>query len=80
MLLLHMSVQSGVAKIRLVAVLTLKIAAVHIVLRPPLVLVLSIAASAAVVIGAIFITRLTIIVILILIMLFAALGPWGRWS
>ncbi len=65
MFLLHMCVQCGIAKIRLVAVLTLKIAAVNIVLGPPLVLVLSIPASAAVVIRAISITRLVLVIILI---------------
>ncbi len=39
MLLLHVSVESGIAKIRLVAVLTLKIAAVNVILRSTLVLV-----------------------------------------
>lgn len=65
MFLLHMCVQCGIAKIRLVAVFTLKIATVNIVLGPPLVLVLSIPASAAVVIRAISITRLVLVIILI---------------
>jgi len=38
MLLLHMSIEGGIAKIRFVAVLALEVAAIHVVLRPPLVL------------------------------------------
>lgn len=63
MFLLHMCVQSGIAKIRLVAVLTLKIAAIDIVLGPSLVLVLSIATSAAIIIRAISVARLVLFII-----------------
>ena len=38
MLLLHVCIEGGIAKIRFVAVLALEVAAIHIVLRPPLVL------------------------------------------
>jgi hypothetical protein len=37
-LLLHVCIEGGIAKIRFVAVLALEVAAIHIVLRPPLVL------------------------------------------
>ncbi len=79
MFLLHMCVQCGVAKIRLVAVLALKIAAVNIVLGPPLVLVLSIA-STSVFIRAISIPRLVLVIIMIWILLFGNLGSWGWGS
>jgi hypothetical protein len=45
-----MSIQGGIAKIRLVAVLTLKIAAIDIVLGPSLVFVLYVSRSTAVII------------------------------
>ena len=48
MLLLHVSVECGIAKIRLVAVLALEIAAVHVVLGPPLGLVLIVSGAASV--------------------------------
>jgi hypothetical protein len=48
MLLLHMSVESGIAKIRLIAVLALEVASVDIVLRPALRFVLVVTSAATV--------------------------------
>ena len=68
MLLLHMSVEGGIAKIRFVAVLALEVAAIHIVLRPPLVLASSTIARATLVPAIIIIVLISVRIIVILLL------------
>jgi hypothetical protein len=74
-LLLHVCIEGGIAKIRFVAVLALEVAAIHVVLRPPLVLA-SLAIARPTLVPTIIIIVLVGIRIIVIGLLHC--GDWSR--
>jgi hypothetical protein len=75
MFLLHMSIEGGIAKIRFVAVLALEVAAIHVVLRPPLVLASAAIARPTLVPAVVIIVLIGIRIIVIWLL---HCGDWSR--